>query len=60
MITKILFLLSESMRALFRAKLSAIISKVRDATIDGIVNGKSDEKKFILKLNKKLFYKNFN
>ena len=38
-----------------KSKLSAIISKVRDATIDGIVNGKSDEKKFILKLNKQLF-----
>ena len=38
-----------------KSKLSAIISKVRDATIDGIVNGKSDEKNFILKLNKQLF-----
>ncbi len=38
-----------------KSKLSAIISKVRDATIDGIVNGKSDEKNYILKLNKQLF-----
>ena len=38
-----------------KRKLSGIISKVRNAKIDGIVHGKSNEKEFILKLNKQLF-----
>ena len=38
-----------------KRKLSVIISKVRNAKIDGYVHGKSNEKEFILKLNKQLF-----